>query len=93
MTHMIQSLRQRGALILTTLLVLTAWVPSVSGAESRSFDLYIAEAPPLSMLDPSGLHGILGDATLEAATRAGYTLHFIEAVSYTHLTLPTKRIV
>ena len=40
MTHMIQSLRQRGALILTTLLVLTAWVPSVSGAESRSFDLY-----------------------------------------------------
>ncbi|UVM14081.1 substrate-binding periplasmic protein [Pseudomonas protegens] len=78
MTHVSQSFRQRGALILTMLLVLTAWVPSVSGAESRSFDLYIAEAPPLSMLDPSGLHGILGDATLEAATRAGYTLHFIE---------------
>lgn len=78
MTHVSQSLRQRGALILTTLLALMVWVPSVPGAESRSLDLYIVDAPPLSMLDEAGLHGIVGDATQEAATRAGYTLHVIE---------------
>ncbi|MGR4041693.1 substrate-binding periplasmic protein [Pseudomonas sp. 910_21] len=79
MTHVSQTLRQRGALILTTLLALMVWVPSGSGAESPSLDLYVVDAPPLSMLDQAGLHGIVGDATLEAATRAGYTLHFIEA--------------
>ena len=78
MTQVSQSLRQWGALILTTLLAAVVWMPSVSGAEPRSVDLYFAEAPPLSMLDQSGLHGIVGDVTLKAATRAGYALNFVQ---------------
>lgn len=45
----------------------TAWA-----ATPRTFDLYMAEAPPLSMAGAPGLQGIVGDAARQAMVLAGY---------------------
>jgi polar amino acid transport system substrate-binding protein len=46
-------------------------------ATARTVDLYVAEAPPLSMLSQGDSHGILGEVALKAASIAGYELHLI----------------
>ncbi|MBS7562486.1 MULTISPECIES: ABC transporter substrate-binding protein [Pseudomonas] len=78
MGYLSQSLRRRGAPVTAALFFLALSASPSSGAAPLGIDLYIAEAPPLSMLDKTGLHGIVGDATLEAATQAGYELNCIE---------------
>ena len=40
-------------------------------------DLYVAEAPPLTMVSQGERHGIVGDLSLEAMTMAGYTANLL----------------
>ncbi|MBD8574544.1 transporter substrate-binding domain-containing protein [Pseudomonas syringae] len=46
-------------------------------AEAAPMDIYLPDAPPLTMTGPEGRHGIVGDATLKAAQRAGIELNLI----------------
>jgi polar amino acid transport system substrate-binding protein len=46
-------------------------VGSVYG-DSTSIELYIPDAPPLTMTDEINRHGIIGDVVLRALTEAGY---------------------
>lgn len=50
---------------------------SALAADVRTIDLYLAEAPPLSMVGQGNQHGILGEVALKAASMAGYQLHLI----------------
>ena len=43
--------------------------------------------------DQEGLDKLIGDIEASGGSASGQLLNAIEAVSYTHLTLPTKRIV
>lgn len=42
-----------------------------------SVDVYVAEAPPLTMASQGDRHGIVGDITLQAMAIAGYTAHLL----------------
>lgn len=70
MSHIKRSLRCCAGLLALLL-------PAVSMAAARTLDLYLPEAPPLSMIGETGQHGIVGEATLKAAANAGYDLHLV----------------
>ncbi|KAF0866588.1 ABC transporter substrate-binding protein [Pseudomonas sp. LD120] len=72
MGYLSQSLRHMWVLCFLAFIA-----PAVSLAHAPEIDLYFVEAPPLSMADEDGLHGIVGDATFGAAALAGYQLHLI----------------
>jgi polar amino acid transport system substrate-binding protein len=57
------------------LLWASAVFSAACSAEPRTLDLYLADAPPLSMLEQNQLRGIVGEVTTKAAARAGYDLH------------------
>jgi len=40
-------------------------------------DIYLLDAPPLTLLGQNGSHGIVGDITIKAASMAGYDLHLV----------------
>jgi polar amino acid transport system substrate-binding protein len=46
-------------------------------APTRTVDLYVGEAPPLSMLSQGDSHGILGEVAFKAAAIAGYELRLV----------------
>ncbi|WP_268799025.1 substrate-binding periplasmic protein [Pseudomonas huanghezhanensis] len=48
-----------------------------SAAVTPAIDLYVAEAPPLSMVSQGERHGIVGDVAIKAAALAGYELQLI----------------
>jgi polar amino acid transport system substrate-binding protein len=50
---------------------------TLSAAPLRNVDLYLPDAPPLSMLGPVGQRGIVGEATIQAAAIAGYSPRLI----------------
>lgn len=54
-----------------------AWLGMASAAALPTVDMYVAEAPPLSMVQEASRHGIVGDITLKAASLAGYNLHLM----------------
>jgi polar amino acid transport system substrate-binding protein len=43
---------------------------------TSAIDLYVPEAPPLTMLNTSEAHGIVGDIVLQAIAMAGYSANF-----------------
>jgi polar amino acid transport system substrate-binding protein len=53
------------------------WLGLAQAAPLPSVDMYVAEAPPLSMVQEGSRHGIVGDITLKAASLAGYDLHLM----------------
>lgn len=53
------------------------WLGMASAAPAPTVTLYVAEAPPLSMVQEANRHGIVGDVTLKAASLAGYPLHLL----------------
>ncbi|WP_425226235.1 substrate-binding periplasmic protein, partial [Pseudomonas sp.] len=77
--HTRGSARREGApllkLVRAALLLAALGQPCV--AASRTVDLYLPDAPPLSLPGQDGTFGILGDVTLQAATRAGFDLHVV----------------
>ncbi|MGA6104667.1 transporter substrate-binding domain-containing protein [Pseudomonas solani] len=48
-------------------------------ARPLQVDLYLPDAPPLTMLEAGNSHGIVGDATLLALKRAGYQVRILVA--------------
>lgn len=58
------------ALLLYSLLDTVAWA-----ASPRAFDLYMPEAPPLSMAGVAGQQGIVADAAGQAMVLAGYRMN------------------
>lgn len=60
---------------LYTLGFFLAWFSSAF-AESVT-DLYVPEAPPLTMVERGDQHGIAGDLALKAAAMAGYTVRLL----------------
>ncbi|WP_416423970.1 transporter substrate-binding domain-containing protein [Pseudomonas sp. App30] len=69
MSHFKRSLRCCAGLLVLLL-------PAIAVA-ARTVDLYLPEAPPLSMSGSAGQHGIVGEATLKAAAQAGLDLHLL----------------
>lgn len=64
------------------LLFCAGWLTAVLGgtcqaAAPNPVDLYLPDAPPLSMPGPATGHGIVGDATLKAAALAGVDVNLI----------------
>lgn len=57
------------------LLVCSAIHTAAWAANPRTFDLYMPEAPPLSMAGDAGREGIVGDAARQAMTLAGYGMN------------------
>ncbi|WP_213878711.1 transporter substrate-binding domain-containing protein [Pseudomonas sp. dw_358] len=56
----------------------TVLLSAVACASSRpTLDLYLLDAPPLTLLGQDGRYGIVGDATFKAAAMAGYDLHLV----------------
>ena len=53
------------------------WLSTAGSAPSRTLDLFLPDAPPLSMQGQPGQRGIVGEATVKAAAMAGYDLHLI----------------
>ncbi|MFJ3482601.1 substrate-binding periplasmic protein [Pseudomonas sp. NPDC090202] len=56
---------------------LLAW--SSMAAAAPAVDVYFAEAPPLTMLDQNGQHGITGDVIIKAMAMAGYTPRLVSS--------------
>ncbi|WP_236209640.1 substrate-binding periplasmic protein [Pseudomonas tohonis] len=50
-----------------------------ASARPLKVDLYLPDAPPLTMLEAGNSHGIVGDATLLALKRAGYQVRILVA--------------
>lgn len=48
-------------------------------ARLQQVDLYLPDAPPLTMLEAGASHGMVGDATLLALKRAGYQVRILVA--------------
>jgi polar amino acid transport system substrate-binding protein len=71
MSHLSGLLRLVGAAGLTIAL------NQPCSAAAHSLDLYLPDAPPLTLVDDHGRHGIVGDVTLKAARLAGYDLRLI----------------
>jgi polar amino acid transport system substrate-binding protein len=65
---------QARALRYLTLGACLGLLPPVAASPVHYVDVYLAEAPPLSMLDHDTRHGMVGDIVFKAATLAGYTL-------------------
>ncbi|MBD8828042.1 substrate-binding periplasmic protein [Pseudomonas sp. CFBP 13602] len=57
------------------LLLCSALLPAAWAAHPRTFDLYMPEAPPLSMTGDAGQQGIVADAARQAMTLAGYHMN------------------
>lgn len=55
-------------------LIVLVFVTSTSAARAQSIDLYMPDAPPLTMHSQDGRLGIVGDVTVAAAKRAGISL-------------------
>lgn len=58
--------------VVPVILLSSAWA-----APSRPLELFLPNAPPLSMPGQPEQRGIVGDATVKAAAVAGFDLHFI----------------
>ena len=71
---MIRRLLRHGA---KAVLYATLWAGAASAAPLRSVDLYLPDAPPLSMMGPVGQRGIVGEASIQAAALAGYSPRLI----------------
>lgn len=68
------SSRLGGRLWLSTALA-AVWLGLAGATLLPAVDMYVAEAPPLSMVQEASRHGIVGDITLKAASLAGYDAH------------------
>jgi polar amino acid transport system substrate-binding protein len=65
------------SLFLSTAVFLLLNAPCAKAAPLRSVDLYLAEAPPLSMANQGERHGIVGEVALRAAALTGYQVNLV----------------
>lgn len=67
--------RKKSATVSAALVL--ALSPLAWASPPHSIDLYLLDAPPLTLLGQDGRYGIVGDATRKAASMAGYDLHLV----------------
>ncbi|MEQ7919899.1 transporter substrate-binding domain-containing protein [Xanthomonas sp. WHRI 1810A] len=65
------------SLVFSTTLFLLLSGPLAKAAPAHTVDLYLAEAPPLSMASQGDRHGIVGEVALRAAALTGYQVNLI----------------